>query len=895
MTTQTAEAPAPPGGHVFEDIADAMPHMVWLAESTGATTYHNRRILEYAGLPPGATLGFRWEAMVHPEDVPATRVAWGRSLETGEPFEIEYRLRRGDGEYRWFHARAAAQRDGSGRLARWVGTCTDVEDQKRAAARMRAVVESMADGLVVADPSGHLLEWNPAALRMHGYADLDEARRHLTAFVETFTLSRPGGGPLAYHDWPMPRILRGETVADEKLVLRRRDTGLELVVVYSGAPVRGPGGDIELGVLTIHDVTRRKRAEGEARRTTELLRAVADSTTDAVFVKDPEGKYLLCNPATAAFLGRPAEDVLGRTDAELFEPEGARLVMARDRLVIESGRPQTDEETLTLAGVTRTFLATKAPYRDGHGTVIGVVGISRDVTDRNRLAAERDSLLARLQIHIERMPLVYVLFDAGFRVTDWNPAAERVFGYPKAEALGKGPGDLIAPSFRNGADAILARIRAGDMAAHSVNENLTKDGRVVTCEWFNTPLVADDGKFVGLLCLAQDVTQRRVLEEQFRQAQKMEAVGQLAGGVAHDFNNLLTIINGYSDLLLGSLPPGDPSRELLAEIHKAGERSAGLTRQLLAFSRKQVLATWILDLNAVVADTTSLLRRVIGEDVRLSTAPGRGLWPVRADAGQVEQVLLNLAVNARDAMPRGGKLTIETANVELDEGYASSHSDARPGSHVLLAVADTGHGMTPEVRAKIFEPFFTTKEVGKGTGLGLATVYGIVKQSGGHIGVNSEVGVGTTFKVYLPRVEPEGGAVNDPSRRPTPPRGSETILVVEDEPAVRALTRHVLRQAGYAVLEAADGDTALRVAAGHAGPIHLLVTDVVMPGFGGREVAEQLAGRHPGMRVLFVSGYTDDAVVRHGVLYDRVNFLQKPFTPIALAQKVREVLDAPGT
>jgi CheY-like chemotaxis protein len=372
----------------------------------------------------------------------------------------------------------------------------------------------------------------------------------------------------------------------------------------------------------------------------------------------------------------------------------------------------------------------------------------------------------------------------------------------------------------------------------------------------------------------------------------MEAIGRLAGGVAHDFNNLLTIINGYSDLLLGRLSPDDPSRNLVSEIYRAGERSAGLTRQLLAFSRKQVLAPRTLDLNAVVADTTSLLQRVIGEDVRLAAAPGRGLWPVRADVGQIEQVLVNLAVNARDAMPAGGKLTIETRNVELDEEYAASHADARPGPYVLLAVSDTGHGMTPEVKARIFEPFFTTKEVGKGTGLGLATVYGIVKQSGGHVGVYSEIGLGTTFKVYLPRTEPDGGIVRGQSQLLAPPPGTETVLVVEDDASVRALTRHVLWQAGYTVLEAADGDEALRVGAGHAGPIHLVVTDVVMPGRAGREVAEKLAERHPTVRVLFVSGYTDDAVVRHGVLHERMNFLQKPFTPAGLARKVREVLDS---
>src|SRR5579883_780252 len=880
---------SPPDSLVFEDIAYAMPHMVWLAGPDGGTTYHNRRILEYAGLPAGVTLGAGWERLVHPDDLPASRAAWLHSVETGEPFETEYRLRRYDGAYRRFLARAHSQLDGRGEVVRWVGTCTDIE---------------------------------------------------------------------------------------------------------------------------------------ELRRTAELLKAVADGTTDAVFVKDRDGKYLLANSAAARFVGRADGDLLGRTDAELFDLDSARRVAERDRQVMTAGMAETNVEELTAAGVTRTYLATKAPYRDVDGTVIGVIGITRDVTElkrseeslraseerqclalrgagggawdwnldtgdiwwspelyelwgvqpgtpmdiaqslaavhaddresihvavgvaidrgadyrcefrihhpvlgerwmasygqvardesgrpthllgisldvteRKRLAEERDTLLARLQLQFERMPLAYVQFDADLRVTDWNPAAERIFGFTKDEVLGMGPPyeKIVPMTFWPEVEPLLARIKAGDMAAHSVNQNLTKDGRTITCEWFNTPLLDEGGRFTGFLCLAQDLTARLLLEEQFRQAQKMEAFGQLAGGVAHDFNNLLTIINGYSGLLLDGLPPGDPNRELLAEVHKAGQRSAGLTRQLLAFSRQQVQELRVLDLNEVVSDTASMLQRVIGEDVKLSTTTANGLWLVKADPGQVEQILLNLAVNARDAMPTGGKLTIETSNVELNETYAASHPDARAGSHVLLAVSDTGCGMSAAVRAKIFEPFFTTKGPGKGTGLGLATVYGIVKQSGGHVSVYSEVGIGTTFKVYLPRTEQAGeGAKPNSALRP-PPRGTETVLVVEDDAAVRALTRHILQHAGYAVLEAAGGDEALRVATGHTGRIHLLVTDVVMPGLGGRAAAERLAERHHGLRVLFVSGYTDDAVVRHGVLHDRVNFLQKPFTPAALAWKVREVLDQPST
>jgi len=379
---------------------------------------------------------------------------------------------------------------------------------------------------------------------------------------------------------------------------------------------------------------------------------------------------------------------------------------------------------------------------------------------------------------------------------------------------------------------------------------------------------------------------------QLQQSQKLEAIGQLAGGVAHDFNNMLTAIIGYTDLSLRRVGLENPIRRNLEETKKAAERAASLVRQLLAFSRKQILEPKVLDLNDVVKDMHKMLTRLIGENIKLATRLETDLGSVKADPCQVEQIIVNLVVNARDAMPRGGRVTVETANVALDDQNASKHVSVKPGEYVMLAVSDTGSGMDQETQARIFEPFFTTKEVGKGTGLGLSTVYGIVKQSGGNIWVYSEQGLGTVFKVYLPRIDDAtASTIANQSQETNTPRGTETILLVEDEEVVRGLTRKILMQAGYNVLDAKGGDEAIRLCHAHAGPIDLLLTDVVMPEVSGKEVADRLLELRPSIRVLYMSGYTDEAIVQHGVLDANVKFIQKPFTWVGLTRKVREVLN----
>jgi PAS domain S-box-containing protein len=652
-----------------------------------------------------------------------------------------------------------------------------------------------------------------------------------------------------------------------------------------------------LGILGLaHDVSERKRAEAALRASEAEFRTLSEAVPQIVWATRPDGWTIYFNQRWMDYTGLALEESLGHGWNKPFHPEDQQRAWDAWRHATATVGPYSLECRLRRAdGVYRWWLIRGVPLRDDTGNVVKWFGTCTDIDDLKRAEAERAEFLARLNLQIERLPLAYLLSGPDFRYTRWNPAAERLFGFTEAEVLGKHPFEVIVlPQSQPQVADIFARLAAGDMNAHDLAENVTRDGRIIVCEWFNTPLVDSAGQVVGCLSLAADITEKRSLEQQLRQSQKMEAVGQLAGGVAHDFNNLLTIISGSSELLLLKMPAGDPSRSLVEEIHRAGERSASLTRQLLVFSRKQVIQPRVLDLDAVVVDAEKLLRRVLGEDVRLETALRPLSGKVKADSGQLEQVLMNLAVNARDAMPTGGRLTIETAEAELSEDYARLHSGVRPGPYILLAVSDTGTGMTAEVKARIFEPFFTTKEAGKGTGLGLAVVHGIVKEAGGHVGVYSEVGRGTTFKVYLPRVNEPTRAGKSPSDIQPARGGTETILLVEDEDGVRALSRHVLQGYGYKVLEAADGNEALRIAS-RQGPIQLLVTDVVMPGgLGGRHLAERILTLHPRTRVLYVSGYTDDAVVRHGVLEEQVHFLQKPFSPVALAHKVREVLDTPA-
>jgi two-component system cell cycle sensor histidine kinase/response regulator CckA len=553
-----------------------------------------------------------------------------------------------------------------------------------------------------------------------------------------------------------------------------------------------------------------------------------------------------------------------------------------------------DDDLVTVldAGATDLYATTLGPAALEMRVLIAerLVGQHSHLRDRElRLRASEE----QYRILFECSPFVMFLYDQDTRaITAVNDAAVRNYGYTRAELLAMMLED-IRP--KEDVEKFLAHITAVSTAPGSARPGVwrhqKKDGSVIDVD-----ITVQKFTVAGRACalaVALDVTERSRMEAQLRQSQKMDAIGNLAGGIAHDFNNLLSVILSYSEMLASELKPNDPMRGDLDQINSAGRRATALTRQLLAFSHQQVLDPTVLDLNLVLDDVAKMLKRVIGEDVKLAIVGARGLGGVSADPGQLEQVLMNLVVNARDAMPRGGHLTIETSNVDLDARYAATHADVVAGRYVMLAVTDTGTGIDAVTRERIFEPFFTTKEKGKGTGLGLSTVFGIVRQSGGHIAVYSEAGAGTTFKVYLPLIEPEDGeAVGEVPHHVRAHEGTETILLVEDEESVRTLTRTILERHGYRVLEATSGGDALLICEQHTAKIHLLLTDVVMPRMSGRQLAERLGAVRPAMKILYMSGYTDDSVIRHGVLDSDVAFIQKPITPERLTRKVREVIEA---
>ncbi len=822
-------------------------------------------------------------ASVHPEDLERTMAAIQAHLDGRVPYAVEYRVRRKDGVYRWWSARGAVARTPDGKPTRWIGSITDFTERKQAEERLtqehdlsEAILNNIPGLFYLITEKGRFLRWNRQLETVSGYSGEEIARMHPLDIV-----------PAEHKGLVAEQILQvfktGRSKVEANLLTKQ---GEQLPFYFTGGTVIVDGQPCLAG--TGIDITERKQAEAAVRDSEAFLNTVIENIPHMIFVKDAkELRFMKFNKAGQELLGYSLAELAGKNDYDFVPKEMADHFTEQDRKVLR-GQEVVDipeDKVQTRDKGERILHTKKIPIFDKAGQLLYLLGISEDITERKQ--AEEKLKLFRLLIERSN-DAIEVVDSATGRFLDANESGCRALGYTRDELLSLTVFDLMPEVNRALFDATNAQIKR---AGHATLETLRrrKDGMTYPVEVSLSSVTLDREYTVAIV---RDITERRKLEAQFRQAQKMEAIGQLAGGVAHDFNNILGVIIGYGDLIAEDLEPDSPLRKYVEEIRHAAVRATGLTQQLLVFSRKKKVQLVVLDLNDTVKNLDKMLRRLIGENIEMMVVPGKEIGRIKADTGYIGQVLMNLAVNARDAMPNGGKLTIATDNVTLDENYTRTHTGIIPGDYVMLTVSDTGTGMTKEVKARLFEALFTTKPAGKGTGLGLATCQTIVQQSGGHIDVVSEVGKGTTFKIYFPRVDKPVEVAAGADQTGPLPRGTETLLIVEDEPSVRHLAWKVLETLGYHVLRANNGQDALQMVREHKGsPIRLVVTDVIMPRMGGKVMADWLKTTDPDLKVLFTSGYTDDAIAKHGVLEPGIAFLSKPYTPGILARKVRAMLD----
>lgn len=637
------------------------------------------------------------------------------------------------------------------------------------------------------------------------------------------------------------------------------------------------------------DVSERKKAEEHFRKSEAHLRSLLYTIPDLVWLKDSQGAYLACNPRFENFVGAKQEEIIGKTDYDFVDIELADFFREHDKRAIESGKPCKNEETLTFAsdGHRETIETIKTPMFSAEGELIGVLGIGRDITERRWAEQEREILIAA----IEQTGEMITLTDSNAVIQYVNIAFERVTGYSREEAIGQTL-QLLESDMPEEAYFQKAWARLKDDGTYSGRDvNRRKDGTHFTVDTIISPIRSDSDEIVGYVSVKRDVTENLSMEAQVRQSQKMESVGRLAGGVAHDFNNMLSVILGNAELAMLKLSPNDPLQSQLLSIADAANRSSAITRQLLAFARKQAINPKILDLNDTVEGLLKMTRRLIGENIDLIWIPKANLWNVKMDPSQIDQILMNLCINARDAISNVGKIVIETENVTFDEEYCADHAGSSPGAYTQLSVSDDGSGMDREILSQIFEPFFTTKVAGKGSGLGLATAYGIVKQNNGFINAYSEPGKGTTIKVYLPRHEGADVDIDSKSTLEVPLSRGETVLLVEDEVVMMDVVKQMLENLGYKVLAETSPIKAINFSKQNASKIDLLITDVIMPEMNGRELADQIKNFLPTIKILFMSGYTSNLITQQGDLEEGMILLQKPFSRHDLAVKIRMALD----
>ncbi|MEW6502000.1 MAG: PAS domain S-box protein [Thermodesulfobacteriota bacterium] len=763
--------------------------------------------------------------------------------------------------------------------------------QTEADRQLQAVtLASIGDGVIATDTRGIVTFLNPEAERLTGWSCREAKGQPLSAVFRV--IDEKNRQPI---DDPVHTVLTtGNAVglANHTLLIRR--DGRELPVVDSGAPIRLNDKTLLGVVLVFRDDTRRRQAEKALQQERGFLKTIIQTLPDLVWLKDQDGVYLACNPRFERFFGASEAEIVGKTDYDFVTRELADFFRQKDNEAIAKGGPSVNQEEVTYAvdGHRETLETIKTPMYDSQGQLIGVLGIARDIT---AACKAEEALRARDELLRDVSAMAHIggwSFDPATGRGSWTEEVARIHEVdPARETTVQYGIGFYAPG--ESREKIAAAVQAASEQGTPYDlelELITARGKRRWVRTMGRPEM-ENGRVVRVRGALQDITSRKTLENQLHHAQKLESIGRLAGGVAHDFNNMLMVISGYTEIALRETPAENPHHAGLLEIHAAASRSAVLTRQLLTFARKQAIHPVVLDINDTVEGTLKMLRRLIGEDIDLAWGPGSGLWQVRIDPTQIDQLLANLAVNARDAIAGVGTIAIETANTVLSEADCAGQQGVAPGEYVTIEMRDNGSGMGPEVLEHIFEPFFTTKEDGKGTGLGLATVYGIVKQNNGAIEVTSAPGRGTSFRIHLPRFveRHEAGTSRQTEEEPLP-RGTETVLFVEDEGSILNLGRQFLERLGYRVLTAAMPEEAIRLVENSGETIHLLITDVVMPTMNGKELAERLRQMRLELKCLFISGYPANVIDTHGVLAEGIHFLQKPFSLRDLAFKAREAL-----
>jgi PAS domain S-box-containing protein len=824
--------------------------------------------------------------LTHPDDLEvgrhfAVRLLSGElSRGTGEKLYLCK-----DGHTIWTQVVMAVVRDAANKPLYFINQIQDITAARAAEERLHEAYEDMESifraspaAIITLDAGLNVRAWNSSAERMFGWT-IDEV------LGQKLPIVRPD-------DWDQTitchrQTLNGEAISNKEVKVLRRD-GAELDVSVSSSPVRDAAGQYTGGVLAFTDVTERKRAEEELRRAYETMDAVVRASPLAIMTLEDHKYVTLWNQAAEQMYGWTEEEVIGRLNPVVPPEEMEGYEKLREALLQGEVVAGKEARGMRKDGTRIDVLYSTAPMRDNQGRFTRGVGMMWDITDRKKAEQELREANATKDTILRASPVALVAHDLQGNVILWNDAAERMFGWTTEEIMGH-PVPIIPTAQIEEFYQRRARVLQGEDISNEEMKRLRKDGTLLDVSISITPFRDAEGRIIGALGAYLDVTERKRLEAQLLQSQKLESIGRLAGGIAHDFNNLLTVINCHSDLLLERISPGGPVVDALQEIRKAGEQASSLTRQLLAFSRRQMLQSRVLDLNAIVRDISGMLQRLLGEDIELVIELANMPARVKIDPGQFQQVIMNLAVNARDAMPNGGRLTITTAILE-ELPVRSGDGDSIDTPQVLLAVRDTGGGMDEETQRRMFEPFFTTKPPGKGTGLGLSMVWGIVKQSGGHLWVQSELGKGTTFTLLLPRVEEPAAVGESRPRRAITLHGSETILLVEDQPQLRELTSHILTGYGYRVLEAANGTEALRIVEQDGTAIDLVVTDIVMPGMTGIELGKRIRNLRPEFKLLYMSGYTDDVILQQGEFEAGAAYIEKPYTPEGLATKIRQVL-----